>query len=281
MREMKSYRELLRKRLGTDYDSAVKSYDVIGSIAVINERGAKGRAVAESIMEVNKGVKTVLAKAGAVKGRYRKRGFVLVSGKRNYIADYKENGISLRFDVRRTFFSTRLAYERNRIAGLSKDGEVVLVMFAGAGPFAIEIAKRHKKSKVYAVELNRYSYRYMLDNIKLNKTTYVIPVLGDVKKAVPKLGIKADRIIMPLPMKAHEFLGTALDSASQGAVIHYYAFGNSDDPYSESISRIKESASAHGLSISVIGRRIVRPYSSRMAEVAIDFRVGKRIRKKK
>ncbi len=272
----KSYRDLLRSSLGKDYDSSIKSYEVLGSIAVIGEGGKKGRAIAQSIMQVNKGVKTVLRKAGAVKGKYRKRAFALVAGKRNYIAEYRENGSVFRFDVRKTFFSPRLAYERKRIVDLSKDGENVVVMFAGVGPFAIEIARKNRRSVVTAIELNKDSYRYMLENIKINKTSNVNAALGDANRAEEVVEGLADRVIMPLPMKAHEFLSTAMMISKDKGVIHYYAFGDSEDPFSEGIKLVKGCADANGRSARIINKRVVRPYSSRSVEVAIDFTVSKK-----
>ena len=276
-----NYRELLKKGLKDEYDSAVRGYDVLGSIAIIGEQGRNGRIIAETVMKVNKNVKTVVSKAGAVKGRYRKREFEFVAGERNFVADYKENGCTFRFDIRKTFFSPRLSFERKRITELSKDNEHVIVMFAGIGPFAIEIAKKNKGSEIIAVELNKDSYRYMLDNIKINKTANVEPVLGDAKSVVEGMADWADRIIMPLPMSANKFLGSAVIAARNGCVIHYYSFGDSADPFSESGKMARELAKSMGFTARVVGRRVVRPYSKNISEIVIDIRIGKRSKSKK
>ena len=276
-----NYRELLKKGLKDEYDSAVRGYDVLGSIAIIGEQGRNGRIIAETVMKVNKNVKTVVSKAGAVKGRYRKREFEFVAGERNFVADYKENGCTFRFDIRKTFFSPRLSFERKRITELSNDKEHVIVMFAGIGPFAIEIAKKNKGSEIIAVELNKDSYRYMLDNIKINKTANVEPVLGDAKSVVEGMADWADRIIMPLPMSANKFLGSAVIAARNGCVIHYYSFGDSADPFSESGKMARELAKSMGFTARVVGRRVVRPYSKNISEIVIDIRIGKRSKSKK
>ena len=270
------YRELLRKGLKDGYDSAVRGYDVLGSIAIIGEQGRKGRIIADAVMKVNKNVKTVVCKAGAVKGRYRKREFAFVAGERNFIADYKENGCTFRFDIRKTFFSPRLSFERKRIAELSKDNEHVIVMFAGVGPFAIEIAKRNRGSEIVAVELNRYSYKYMLDNIRINKTANVRAVLGDAKDVVEGLAAWADRIAMPLPMSADKFLGSAIIAARDRCIIHYYTFGISADPFSESGRVVRELAKSMGFTARVVGKRVVRPYSKDVSEIVLDIRIGKK-----
>lgn len=282
MDKMRSgYRELLRRGLGEEYESAVKGYDVLGSIAIIGERGRNGRIVADAVMKVNKNVKTVVSKAGAVKGRYRKREFEFVTGERNFVAEYKENGCTFRFDIRKTFFSPRLSFERNRITGLSKDGEHVIVMFAGVGPFAVEIAKRNRNSEIIAVELNRDSYKYMLENVKLNKTGNVKAVLGDAKSACSGIEEWADRIIMPLPMSADKFLESAVRSARDGCIIHYYSFGNTGDLFSESSRMARKLAKSMGFTARIVGKRTVRPYAKDTSEVVLDIRIGKKKKRKR
>ena len=275
------YRELLRKGLKDEYDSSVRGYDVLGSIAVIGERGKRGRVIADAVMKINKNVKTVVSKGGAVKGRYRKREFEFVAGERNFIADYKENGCTFRFDIRKTFFSSRLSFERKRITELSRDNEHVVVMFAGIGPFAIEIAKRNRNSEIVAVELNRDSYKYMLENIRINKTANVKAVLGDAKSIVEGMADWADRIAMPLPMSADKFLKSAIIAARNGCIIHYYSFGNSADPFSESGRMARELAKSMGFTARVVGKRVVRPYSKDTSEIVLDIRIGKKKNKNK
>ncbi len=270
-----NYRELLKKKLGRRYDEAVKGYDVLGSIAVIGESGRDGKAVADAVMSVNKNIRTVVSKAGAVKGRYRKRQYVFVAGEKNYIAEYRENNCVFRFDIRKTFFSPRLSFERKRIVDLSKDKEHVVVMFAGVGPFAIEIAKKNKNSEVIAIELNKDSFGYMLENIKLNKIKNVIAVLGDAKKAVEKKRNWADRIMMPLPMSSDKFLESAMGCARDGCVVHFYSFGNASAPFSDSSKNARELARSMGFSARVVGKRVVRPYARDISEIVLDIRISK------
>ncbi len=269
-----SYRERLRKALGKGYDDTVKSYDVIGDMALIDANNAvTARKTAKVIMGLNKNVKTVLSKGGPVSGRYRIRKYKYVAGKRKYDTVYNENGCSFKIDVRKSFISTRLAYERNRVSELAKDGENVAVMFAGAGPFAIEIAKRHKNARVLAIELNRQAYKYMLENIKLNREKNVDAQLGDVNMLAPKYPKFADRIIMPLPKSSYEFLGSVLKMAKNGCMVHYYAFGKSDSAFEDIISELKGFFRKNGRRIKIIFKRVVKTYSAGEIEVVIDFRI--------
>lgn len=272
MKKNTTYRERLLEELGKKkYEELTKSFEVLGNIAVIDVEGSLAKKVARIIMETHRNVETVLRKGGAVKGRYRLRRYVFVAGKRNYTAEYNENGASFAFDVRKVFFSPRLAYERKRIADLCRNGEHVVVMFAGIGPFAIEIAKRNKDSKIVAIELNREGYRHMLENIRRNKVTNVAPVLGDAGKTLPKYRNFADRIIMPLPMDSYNFLKNAFAMAGKRCMIHYYTFV--EDGGEAERRKLAGFAREQRRGFRIVSTRVVRPYSSKISEIVIDFEV--------
>ena len=248
-----------------------KSYDIVGNIAVIDSNPKYAKKLAAQVMKTNKNVETVLRKGGAISGEFRTRKHIYVAGKRNYVAEYKENGCTFKVDLRKCFFSTRLAFERQRITNLAKDGESVLVMFSGVGPFAIEIAKKNKRSRVIGVELNADAHEYALKNIALNKTPNVTAINADVKEFAKRNKAIADRIIMPLPMDASNFLDCVYKTAKDGCTVHYYAFGDTDTVSADECKRLEDYFSKLSSSIKVIGIRKVRPYSSHSIEIAIDF----------
>lgn len=274
MADIKSYREALLEELGKrGYEKATKSFDIIGSIAVIDAEKGSAKKVGKVIMATHSRIETVLRKGGAISGRYRTRKLRFVCGKKDYIAKYKENGAEFVFDIRKVFFSPRLAFERKRVVDLSQDSEHVVVMFAGVGPFAIEIAKKNKKSKVVAIELNKSAYHYLLHNIKANKAANVEPVLGDAGKAYKKHRGFADRIVMPLPMDAKKFLDAAFLMAKRKAVIHYYTFVEGDEANEKRF--LKEFAERHRAKLKVLRERTVRPYSSKISEKVFDIGIEK------
>jgi len=267
------YKKELEKILSKAEGEAAKGYDLLGNIAIIDAEPKLAKQIGRLILSLNKNVETVLRKTGAVKGRYRTRSYAYVAGKRNYIAHYKENGCIFEFDVRKVFFSPRLAYERQRIAAQVKDGEHVVVMFAGVGPFAIEIAKKVPGAKVIAIELNKYAYKYMLRNIQLNKVKNVKPVLGDVKRVAREYRNFADRIVMPLPKESHSFLDAAYKVAKQKAIVHYYTFVPRDSNNASSL--LLSFSRKMNAKIKVLNERIVRPYSAKEVEIVIDFMLSK------
>lgn len=268
-----SYKALIKGYLG---DDSVSSYDLLGNIAIIDIPKLvkkKELALAKALMEEHRNVLTVLTKVGPVNGVYRTRKLRHIAGEKNFIAEYRENNCTFRFDTRKSFFSTRLSYERSRILALSGGWENVMVMFAGIGPFAIEIAKANRKANVVGIELNPAAYRDMVSNIKLNKVSNVVPELGDVKKFSKRYGDFADRIIMPLPMSSMKFVGVALKMAKPRCTIHLYVLDKLATNASRSIKRFTALASKSGYSTRVSLIRIARPYSAKDAEFVIDFKI--------
>jgi len=253
--------------------NAARGYDLYGNIAIIDAEPSAAKRMAKLLFKANKNIKTVIRKGGAVSGKYRVRKFSYVAGETNYIATYKENNCTFVFDVRKVFFSSRLSYERKRICDMVKDGERVMVMFAGVGPYAIEIAKAHKNNEVVAIELNREACKHLRKNIIINKTPNVVAEEGDVNKFASKYSGFAGRIIMPLPKDASNFLPAALKMSGKKCVIHYYAFC----PAVEIDATIKERLmfiKSKGRKAKVLFYRIVRPYSSTDVEIVVDFLVS-------
>ena len=273
--DMKSYKMMLKKALGDNYENAPRGFECIGNIAIIDANAKIAKKIGSVIMEVNKNITTVIRKEGAVKGRYRKRKYSHVIGRRSFITEYKENGAVMKFDIRDTFFSTRLSFERSRIAALSKGNENVVVMFAGVGPFAIELALKNKEANVVGIEINRKAARYMKENIELNNTKNVAAVSGDVKRVSKNYPNFADRVIMPLPKDAGSFLDSVAIIAKKKCVVHYYAFVDINGGLENLVKKLNAFFSSRKMKFEVIMWRVVRPYSPKIIEVVIDFKVAR------
>ncbi len=271
-----SYRELLKKKLGNEYEKTPRGFEIIGNIAVVDAEPKIAKELSSTIMKVNKNITTVVRKTSAVKGRYRKRGYGYVAGKRTYMARYKENGALLSFDIRDAFFSTKLSFERNRIASLSKGNEKIMVMFAGIGPFAIEIALKNKNAEIIAVELNRKAVACMKENIKINKTYNVTAVGGDVNVVSEKYKAFADRIIMPLPKDSGSFLESVDTVARKKCIVEYYSFVEIDGGVEKLEKKLSEFFSRKGRAFKVIMWRVVRPYSPKIFEIVMEFEINRK-----
>jgi tRNA (guanine37-N1)-methyltransferase len=204
--------------------------DIVGDIAIIEippELEKHKNIIGEAVLESNKNIRTVLAKAGAITGTYRLREFNFIAGEQKTETVHKEHGCQYQVDVAKAYFSPRLSQERKRVASLVQEGETVADLFAGVGPFAILIAKTHENVKVYAIDANPYAVKYLKTNIRLNRVIgKVHPLLGDAKHMVDaRVSGVADRVIMNLPEKAIEFVDVASHALKpKGGIVHFYGF---------------------------------------------------------
>jgi tRNA (guanine37-N1)-methyltransferase len=248
--------------------------DVIGDIAIVKLRPgvrADEEVLAETILAEMKSVKCVYGQEGGIEGDFRLRKLRLLGGERRTTTMHRENGIRLRLDVETCYFSPRLSTERLRIAGKVEQGERVLNMFAGVGPFSILIAKR---TKVWSCELNDAAYRFHLENNKLNKVEGGVEMVeGDAMLLPEELGDEGpfDRILMPHPSRSNLFLSAALSMLAPGGVVHYYRHVSGRD-VAEAETNLKEEIDevAPGLSISSV--RKVRVIGPRYIELVADLK---------
>ncbi len=225
-------KEYLRTKLTKEEaDLVPSSFDVIGDIAIFvefpDELKKKQKIVGEALLELNKNLGVVCKKVGKYTGKYRTAKLEIIAGDKRKETLHIENGCKFMLDVEKVYFSPRSGNERQRISNLVKPKENVLVMFAGCGPFTVQIAKR--ADKVTAIEANPVAHKYALKNLELNKLRDVTVIKGDVKKIIPKLKEKFDRIVMPLPKDAEKFLEDALKVSKKGSRIHLYQFGKDED----------------------------------------------------
>ncbi len=272
----KSLKEALSHMLtAEELDELVTSFDIVGDIAIIqipDRLADKAREIGKALMKVHPNVHVVCQKLGARKGIFRLAPLRVIAGEDRFTTTYKENGVRMKVDVLKAYFSPRLSTERLRIAKQVKDGETVAVFFAGVGPFALVIAKM-KKVKVYAVELNPYAFSLMEENVRMNKLAgEIIPIQGDVRKVYKELP-PCDRVVMPLPKGGEDFLDIAFKTVKPGGMIHFYQFAPEDNLYEDAINRINKTAKDLGRRVEIVNKKIVRPHKPRVYQVVIDFKV--------
>ncbi len=203
------------------------SYDLLGNIAIVKFKRKTSKSkklqIAKKLLKINKSLTTVLEKTQKFKGRLRTLKTKFILGVKTKEVLYRENNCVFRFNVETCYFSPRLANERLELANQVKKGESILVLFGGVAPFAIAIAKTKKPSKVLSIELGKECNRYAQDNIKRNKVNVEL-IQGNVKKVLPKIKEKFDRIIMARPNLKDLFLKETFPKAKRGTIIHFYGF---------------------------------------------------------
>jgi tRNA (guanine37-N1)-methyltransferase len=261
------------------------SYDIVGDIAIIRSarHSMKCRSeVADAVMKAHKNVKTVLAQTGGVQGDFRLRRLEFVSGENRTVTSHREWRCLFRVDVEKCYFSPRLSHERMRIVKQVANGEDVLNMFAGVGCFSILIARYSNPRRVYSIDANPIAVRYMRDNVRTNKACgKVVSLLGDAKKIVEgKLRQTVDRVLMPLPEKAFEYLPCALAALKEsGGLIHYYDFKyakRKEDAVRRAKLRVSEKLQDLSANFTIQFGRIVRKTGPSWYQVVLDIQVSRR-----
>lgn len=232
-----------------EYD--LPSFEIIGEIALINDLVGRSRGdVIEGIL-AHHDVKTILLKSKKLSGEFRVAEYEKLYGDETETI-HKEHGKKIKVDPTKAYYSERFSTERKRILKQINQDESVLVMFAGVGPFAMLAAE--KTSNVVAVEKNPEACKYLKQNISLNNfEDRIKPVCGDVDKIVPGLEQEFDRVVMPLPGSAIEFLDIAFRSLKPGGVVHLYSFVEEEDfgHIEESIYKVAE---REGISADILGK---------------------------
>ncbi|UCH57843.1 MAG: class I SAM-dependent methyltransferase family protein [Candidatus Bathyarchaeota archaeon] len=259
-----------------------RSFDIYGSkrkaVAIIEipkELGDVEGAIAQALMKINKNVKSVLVKESGREGAFRTRELRLVAGAPDTEVLHREAGCLFRLDPKTVYFSPRESSERDRLTAAVNEGEEVLVMFSGVCPLPIRIAKKHKRIRVTAVELNPEAHNYAIENIHLNRVgDRVLALQGDVREICPKLGRLYDRIAMPLPKGAFRFLDVAVPLLKDEGFLHMYHWADENDLFSEAKGHIRGAAEAGGKVAEFVNWVRVSQYSPRTWKVRIDARIS-------
>lgn len=276
----KSLKEALKGKIpGNLLDEIPRSIDIIGHVAVVELPSSLepyGNLIGRAVLEVHKNVRTVMAKSGPVSGKTRIRALKLLAGVPETVTLHREHGCLFKLDVAKVYFSPRLSFEHARVAGKAQEGEKVLDMFSGVGPFSILIAKRLRKVEVYAVDVNPEAYSFLVENVKLNHVEgKVKPFLGDIRDLAQTTfkSLKFNRIIMNLPGEAFKYLGEACQLSMPKTIIHYYTFAGGEKALEKAEANLTSKISQLGYSGRILESRLVREVAPRRWQAAIDFQL--------
>jgi len=274
-------KKIAREVLGEDYASRLwRRVEFIGDIALIrtplcmDPRDLK--PLAEELIKRLPYVKSVWAAIPGVTGEYRLRRHVWLAGEEKSETIYREHGCLFKVDINKVYVSPSLNYEHIRVARLVEPGEIVVNMFAGAGLFSIIIAKYSRPRLVYSIDINPYAYNYMVENIALNRVEGLVePILGDAKQVVEeKLVGVADRVLMPYPELALEYLPYALKALRGGrgwihVYLHIYTSRN-EHWRTRAQSMVEDRLRELGARHRVVNIRKIRNVGPRTHQVVVD-----------
>jgi tRNA (guanine37-N1)-methyltransferase len=247
------------------------SFDVIGDVAIVrleDDLLPLANEVGKALLKTYPRLRTVTLDRG-VKGELRVRDLEVIAGEDKTETVHTEYGIRLLIDPAKVYFNPRLAGERDRIASLVQNGETVVDMFAGVGPFSIMIAKHARPEAVFAMDLNHDAVEYLKMNVQLNKVSTIVPLEGDARQLIFDVPC-ADRIIMNLPHSARDFFHDALTRLKVGGTIHFYTICERED-IGPILDRLIMEARGMGVRVAVLRQEELKTYSPSMSVFSADL----------
>jgi len=278
------FREIISESTGIEGNKIPDGYQVIGNIMLLKFltrmdvpapiSKAKKTVIAKSCLDNFPNIETVCEIKG-VKGELRqpKTGFLASRlSKPTFETIHKESSLEYKLDVSKIMFSKGNLNERQRLIGMIQKSEVIVDMFAGIGYFSLGLAKFSPALRIYSIEKNPVSFRYLKENIRLNKIDNVMVKKGDCRKI--KLREKADRVIMGYFPNTGKFLPYALDFLKEKGVIHYHNLYHEIDLWSKPLKEIEKALEKRRFRLtSIMGQNFVKSYAPGIWHVCLDFSV--------
>ena len=263
----------------SESEELFSSFDQVGEIIVLripDSLKSKKKIIGETLLDQVKTTRSVFYQSSPVEGEFRTRNLEILAGEDNTETEYKESGCRFLVDVEKAFFSPRLSTERERIANLTHDGEIIINMFGGIGMFSI-LAAKISKCTVYNIDINPNASLLCEKNIELNKLKgKVISLNGDSVKIIQdKLQNLADRVLMLLPERSDEFLETAILATKNNGVIHYYSHIHADKKQDAAKFSEEHYLNNSKVESKILNSRIVRPVGPRFYQTVVDVQIKK------
>ena len=263
----------------SESEELFSSFDQVGEIIVLripDSLKSKKKIIGKTLLEQVKTTRSVFYQSSPVEGEFRTRNLEILAGEDNTETEYKESGCRFLVDVEKAFFSPRLSTERERIANLTHDGEIIINMFGGIGMFSI-LAAKVSKCTVYNIDINPNASLLCEKNIELNKLKgKIISLNGDSVKIIQdKLQNLADRVLMLLPERSDEFLETAILATKNNGVIHYYSHIHADKKQDAVKFSEEHYLNTSKVESKILNSRIVRPVGPRFYQTVVDVQIKK------
>ena len=260
-------------------EQLISAFDQIGDIIVVripDSLVTKKQIIGKTLLEQVSTANSVFYQSSPVEGNFRTRKLEVIAGEDKTQTEYKENGCRFIVDVEKAFFSPRLSTERERIAGLVKDGEVIINMFGGVGMFSL-LAAKDTPCTVYNIDLNPVASQLCKENVQINKLKgEVISLNGDATKVINEQLIgKADRVLMLLPERSDEFLDSALNGLRDKGIIHYYSHMHADKKQDAAKLSEEHFMNVNKINAEIITSRNVRPVGPRFYQTVVDVKIFK------
>ncbi|SDG26279.1 class I SAM-dependent methyltransferase [Halorientalis regularis] len=261
----------LRERGWTaeERERAPSSWAVIGTVVLVDIGDApRPDEVGEALLDLHANADTVLARHG-IDGTQREPDVAVIAGAGDTETIHTEHGTRYALDLAEVMFSPGNKAERKRMGDVVAEGDRVFDMFAGVGYFTLPMARAG--ARVTAAEINPASFRYLLENAKLNDVHQRVDLYRADCRDVAD-GVEADRIVMGY-YDAHEYLDAALSALEPGGIVHMHEATPESLVYDRPVDRLTAAAADRDRAVKILDRRKVKGYSEGVAHVVVDARV--------
>ncbi|CAI4535951.1 ASN_collapsed_G0024420.mRNA.1.CDS.1 [Saccharomyces cerevisiae] len=207
--------EILRAVLPEQFLEEVPTgFTITGHIAHLNLRTEFkpfDSLIGQVILDKNNKIECVVDKVSSIATQFRTFPMKVIAGKSDsLVVEQKESNCTFKFDFSKVYWNSRLHTEHERLVKqYFQPGQVVCDVFAGVGPFAVPAGK--KDVIVLANDLNPESYKYLKENIALNKVAKTVKSFNmdgaDFIRQSPQLlqqwirDEEGGKITIPLPLK--------------------------------------------------------------------------------
>ncbi|KAH0793197.1 tRNA (guanine(37)-N1)-methyltransferase [Histomonas meleagridis] len=259
------------------------SFETIGKIAHLNlldEQLLYKHIIGQAILLKNTALKTVAIKTGAINNVYRNMNLEVIAGENSFITEVKQTGLTFRMDFSKVYWNSRLEHEHDSLVDLFQEGSIVADAMCGIGPFAIRAAKR-KNCTVYANDLNPDSYKWLMENCKINHVTDKVVCSNiDAREFIVNIFKNggSDYIVMNLPKIAVTFLDAVAEGAKKYRttarlpIVYFHQFDDKDVNHEASLK--EKAIKALGMQLPKLNVHRVRDVSPKKDMFRCSFAVA-------
>ncbi|MCK5045881.1 MAG: class I SAM-dependent methyltransferase family protein [Candidatus Heimdallarchaeota archaeon] len=223
-----------------------------------------------------KRARTVLGKTGPTKGITREPNFEHLAGDKNTETVHKELGCLFKIDAAKLTFSPGNHFERKRMIDTVKKGEFIVDMFSCVGNLSLPIAVHKSPKKIIAAEINPYAFKYLEENIQLNKVSTVMKAIeGDNRVVLKNYEGKADRIISGYLHSDEDQIRQAVRLCNENSMFHYHiAITTKKEKQAEVMMDIKRLIELERRVCSRMIRKRVKKYSPGVEHIVLDIEIN-------
>ena len=197
--------DVLRRLIPSHIKEVPSSFEQVGHIAHMNLREdllPYRLIIGAVLLEKNlPRVRTIINKIGTIENEWRVFLMEVLAGEDNTVAEVRQHGSRFCLDFKKVYWNSRLEAEHSRLVDKwFVPGEVIADAMAGVGPFAVPAGK--KGCRVVANDLNPDSYRWLVENIKINKVeSSVCPYEMDGREFMRSAAGGKLQVVWPAPPK--------------------------------------------------------------------------------